>query len=122
MPWKSLGPGKFSFSGPIITWAELFRKWFKEDSQSSPGLVYESYFSALVFSYAGLAKNKWNEEWLGGRKARILDSFVESDEDGQLKVKLFDTLDYLADNLTLEDRKAWEKECRTRAKSILKIA
>jgi flavodoxin len=122
MPWKSLGPGKFSFSGAIISWAELFQKWFKEDTKGSSGAVYESYFSALVFSYAGLAKVKWNEEWLGGRKVRVLDSFVESDEKGQLTVKLFDTLDYLAENLSAEDRRAWEKECRARAKSILKIA
>lgn len=122
MPWKSLGPGKFSFSGSIISWAELFKKWFKEDTKNSPQVVYETYFSALVFSYAGRAKVKWNEEWLGGRKVRVLDSFVEPDADGQLTVKLFDTLDYLAENVSADDRRAWEKECRARAKSILKIA
>ncbi|HZF10751.1 MAG TPA: hypothetical protein VFE33_18335 [Thermoanaerobaculia bacterium] len=122
MPWKSVGPGKFSFSGRIISWAELFQKWFKEDARDKPGVPYESYFSALVFSYAGRAKDKWNEEWLGGRKVRALDAFIEPDDEGRLQGKLFDTLDYLAENLTAEDRMAWEKECRARAKSRLKIA
>jgi hypothetical protein len=122
MSWKSLGPGKFSFSGAIITWAELFQKWFREDTKNKKGIVYESYFSALVFSYARFAKDKWNSEWLGGRKVRVLDSLVETDEDGTLKVKLFDTLDYLAENLSSEDRKAWEKPCRAQARSTLKIA
>jgi hypothetical protein len=31
-------------------------------------------------------------------------------------------LDYLAQNLSAEDRKAWEKQCRAQAKSTLKIA
>jgi hypothetical protein len=122
MSWKSLGPGKFSFSGAIIAWAELFQKWFREDTKNAKGIVYESYFSALVFSYAHFAKDKWNAEWLGGRKVRVLDSFTEIEEDGTLKVKLFDTLDYLAQNLSAEDRKAWEKQCRAQAKSTLKIA
>ncbi len=122
MSWKSLGPGKFSFSGAIIPWAEQFQKWFKEDTKNSEGIVYESYFSALVFSYARFAKEKWNSEWLGGRKVRALEAFAETEEDGTLKVKLFDTLDYLAENLSHEDRKAWEKPCRAQAKSTLKIA
>ena len=60
MSWKSLGPGKFSFSGAIIPWAEQFQKWFQEDTKNNKGIVYESYFSALVFSYARFAKEKWN--------------------------------------------------------------
>ena len=122
MSWKSLGPGKFSFSGTIISWAELFQKWFREDTKNAKGIVYESYFSALVLSYAHLAKDKWNAEWLGSRKVRVLDSFTETDEDGTLKIKLFDTLDYLAQNISAEDRKAWEKQCRAQARSTLKIA
>ena len=80
-----------------------------------------AYLTVLVSSYATLAKGKWSKEWLGGRKARKLDEFLGQGQQGMVSIRVFDLLDYLAENLPASDWQAWESHSRAQARAVLKL-
>ena len=62
-------------------------------------------------SMLGLPKAKWQDSLFNKSKARTLDSFVsQTDED--IRVDIYKTLDFLAENLKTEERVKWSQQCR----------
>ncbi len=122
MGWKSDGKGGFEFVGDVVLWLRDFRRWHAEDTRERPDIPEMAYVQYLALSYATLAKGKWEHEFLGKRKAKRLDSFIEQTPDGQIKVSLWDMLDFLAENLDGDARKKWSETARLDTKRFLKLA
>jgi hypothetical protein len=121
MPWKSNPDGGFEFIGKITDWLRDFRKWHVEDTKANPAIPELAYIQYVTLNYASLAKGKWQEEWLGKRKAARLDSFVTTTPQGNIQVSLWDTLDFLAENIDDGLRMKWSSQVRRDTKRMLKL-
>jgi hypothetical protein len=121
MGWKSDGKGGFEFVGSVVLWLRDFRRWHAEDTRGRPEVTELAYVQYLALSYATLAKGKWEQEFLGKGKARRLDSFIGQTPDGQLKVSLWDMLDFLAENLDGDARMKWSETARLDTKRVFNL-
>jgi hypothetical protein len=121
MAWKA-GPDGFEFEGKIVLWVRDFQKWYTEDVRNNLAISEPMYLQYITLSYASLAKGKWEKEWLGKRKAERLDSFNSVNEQGQIIVKLWDLLDFIAENIDDSTRRNWANAARSQTKKLLNLA
>ena len=118
MPYKIVD-GEVSLEGPIAEWANEFQRWYQADMGPTPLTDFVSYLGIMVNEYAALAKGKWMNEPLNKGKAAKLDTFLSRDENGNIKVAMFDMLEYLANNLMDSTRNEWSSHCRREVKQVL---
>jgi hypothetical protein len=122
MSWKPDGQGGFSFIGAITEWLRDFQKWYAQDTAGHPEVSESAYIEYLTLNYASLAKAKWEQGWFGKRKANRLNSFMSATPDGTITVRLWDLLDYIAEELDADARLTWSHAARGETKQMLKIA
>jgi bifunctional ADP-heptose synthase (sugar kinase/adenylyltransferase) len=119
MPWKKLDDGKLELSGLIARWVQQFQAWYLDDFKNSGKLNFQTYLVVLTTLYANYAKGKWQKDGLID-KVKVLDSHVALDPQGY-RVKIFETLEYLAENLSEQTMIEWGPICREEAKKHLEI-
>lgn len=121
MPWKHLKEGDFEFTGSINEWMEDFKRWYQLDTVNNSNFDFGTYLQYITLYYCQFAKTKWEKELLGRRKIVRLEAFIGSDAQGNIKVNVFDSLDFLAENLEPEFRREWSSTCRNEIKQLMKV-
>jgi hypothetical protein len=120
MAWRyNEKANKVEFSGPIANWMQDISAWFKEDSKDYPQVAESSYIAMMVSSLANYAKGKWSKSLFGKKKVKKLDSFVSTDANGNISLNIWNTLDFLAENLSDNDRKDFSPYCRRDVKKLI---
>jgi hypothetical protein len=118
MPYRTMQDGQINFTGKIAEWLIDFEKWFSQDygvGSKIPVGVYNYY---LIINYGLLAKEKWSKGFFTKSKSKTIESMITKLPNGNIELKdSYEFLDYLAENLSREDRINWSEQLRNKFKN-----
>jgi len=120
MPYRQTNQGKMEFSGKIADWMRDFQKWYTQDCGNNAQIPFLTYAQYITLFYSGLAKAKWQDGFFSKSKAKTLDNFVTKTPKGNISVDIYANLDFLAENLSSEERNQWSQHCRNEFLKIFK--
>jgi hypothetical protein len=122
MPYKKNQDGSAELTGKIYEWASEFKKWYALDFENNPKIDFGNYSILLIMMFIDYAKNKWENGFLTKSKVKIIDKMITKNSNGSVTLTdPYFTLDFLAENLTLEDRVKWSKEIRNKIIQKFKV-
>lgn len=123
MAWRRADDGRIGYIGRLADWMSMFDSWFDEDiGKPHNPEDFGLYVTGLVLTISNLARDKWQKAFLGQGKIKQLDAIMRSPSGGYNKVNtelLYDMADYLAENLSLEQLRAWSSQARAAAKGVV---
>jgi len=115
MPYKANEDGSFKATGKMADWVVEFEKWYSEDFGSKPPINMGDYGNFLTISIALRAQEKWQNGIFSKSKAKTIESMVTIHPNGVRTLNnVYQTLDFLAENLSNEDRNNWSQDFRTK--------
>ncbi len=120
MPYRQTNQGTMEFSGKIANWMQDFQKWYSQDCGTNLQISLFTYVQYLTLFYSGLAKGKWQDGFFTKSKAKTLDSFLTTNPEGNISVDIYATLDFLAEELSSEERNQWSQHCRSEFSKLIK--
>ncbi|MEO7769143.1 MAG: hypothetical protein ABIS01_17055, partial [Ferruginibacter sp.] len=87
---------------------------------NNPQVTFFTYLQHIVFTYAGLAKGKWDKGYFSKPKVKKLDNYITKTSDGNISVDVYGTLDFLAENLSQTDQVEWAQYSKKEVAEHLK--
>lgn len=120
MPYRKTNQGTIEFSGKIAIWMQDFQKWYQQDCGANSLINLFTYVQHLTLFYSTLAKGKWQNGIFTKGKVKTLDGFLTTMPDGNISVDIYATLDFLAEELSSDERNQWSQHCRNEFIKMLK--
>lgn len=119
MPYRKTTSETMEFSGKIADWMQDFQTWHLRDCGNNSPISLFTYVQYLTLFYSQLAKGKWQNGIFSKGKAKTLDSFLTTMPNGDVSVDIYATLDFLAEELSSDERQQWSQHCRSESTKLL---
>ena len=115
MPYKRNQDGSAELTGKISEWATDFKKWYAQDFENNPKIDFGNYSILLIIMFIKPAKEKWQNGFFTKSKVKSIDNLIQKNPNGSLTLtNPYIVLDFLAENLTSDDRIKWSQEIRSK--------
>jgi len=119
MPYRQTPQKTMEFSGKIADWVRDIQQWHQQDYRMNPQVSFFNYLLYITSTYGSLAKGKWQKE-NNHKKTKELDSYVSFTPEGNYRVDVYGTLDFLAENLINGERTEWAQFAKNEVAKLLK--